>query len=116
MKKTGLKVKLFVSLAVFVAIAWLFTQGAGLAKGQYKEEKLTAVRDAVRRAAVSCYAIEGVYPPDVAYMKENYGLAVDETKYTLVYIIYASNMMPDIDVLPLGENANENTITQMSVQ
>lgn len=116
MKKIGLKAKLFASLAVFVAIAWVFTQGAGMAKGQYKEEKLTAVRDAVKRAAVSCYAIEGVYPPDITYMKENYGLAVDETKYTLVYIIYASNMMPEIDVLPLGEDAGENNITQMSVQ
>lgn len=116
MKKTGLLCKLFLSIGVFVAIVVVFTQGAGTARGEYKQEKLTAVRNAVKRAAVSCYAVEGVYPPDIEYMKQNYGLAVDEEKYTLIYLVYASNMMPDIEVLPLGNEDYDTSVKQMSMQ
>lgn len=116
MKKTGNLFKLLLSIGVFAAITVIFIQGAGSARGEYKQEKLTAVQNAVKRAAVSCYAIEGVYPPDIAYMKEHYGLAVDETKYTLIYLVYASNMMPEIEVLPLGDEAYEQSVTKTSVQ
>lgn len=54
---------------------------------------------AVRRTAVSCYAAEGFYPPDVAYMQANYGLRFDEETYVIRYERRASNWMPDITVL-----------------
>ena len=53
----------------------------------------------LRRTAVSCYAAEGFYPPDVAYMQENYGLQYDEETYVIRYERPASNWMPDITVL-----------------
>lgn len=55
--------------------------------------------DAVRRAALACYAAEGFYPPDVAYLRANYGLRYDEDRYRVVYDVFASNLMPDITVL-----------------
>ena len=54
---------------------------------------------ALRRTAVSCYAAEGFYPPDVAYMQEHYGLQFDEEAYIVRYTLSASNWMPDITVL-----------------
>lgn len=54
---------------------------------------------ALRRAAVSCYAAEGFYPPDVAYMQEYYGLQFDENTYVIRYERPVSNWMPDITVL-----------------
>lgn len=53
----------------------------------------------LRRTAVSCYAAEGFYPPDVAYMQEHYGLQFDEETYMVRYNLTASNWMPDITVL-----------------
>ncbi len=58
--------------------------------------------ESIRRAAVSCYAIEGVYPPDYAYLREHYGVRVDETRYAVIYEVFASNLMPQIAVIPLG--------------
>ena len=55
--------------------------------------------EALRRTAVSCYACEGAYPPDVAYMQEHYGLQYDSAAYTVRYELFASNLMPDITVL-----------------
>jgi hypothetical protein len=54
---------------------------------------------AVRQAAVACYAAEGVYPPDLTYLEDHYGLQIDETRYAVSYQVFASNLMPDITVL-----------------
>ena len=64
-----------------------------------KAEGKRQLETAVRRAAVSCYASEGFYPPDIAYMQENYGLQYDEESYVIHYERTASNWMPDITVL-----------------
>lgn len=57
------------------------------------------LEEAIRRAAVACYAMEGIYPPNLEYMKEYYGIQVDEKRYTVVYNAFAENLMPDITVL-----------------
>lgn len=57
------------------------------------------LEDAVRRAAVTCYACEGVYPPTLAYLQEHYGVQVDEDRYTVFYEAFAENLMPEITVL-----------------
>lgn len=57
------------------------------------------LEEVLRRTAVSCYASEGFYPPDVAYMQEHYGLQFDEKNYIIRYERPVSNWMPDITVL-----------------
>ena len=69
-----------------------------LGSGQ-AQEQLKQVEEAVRRGCVACYAAEGVYPPDLDYLKEHYGLQVDEDRYTVRYSAFAENLMPDITVL-----------------
>ena len=64
------------------------------------EEALALTEEAVRRAAVQCYALEGVYPPSLAYLEEHYGVAVDESRCFVDYQYVAANLMPDITVLP----------------
>ena len=63
-------------------------------------ERLSQLEEAIRRAAVSCYAIEGFYPADTDYLVENYGLIIDESKYTVFYDAFASNILPEITVHP----------------
>ena len=57
------------------------------------------LEDALHRTAVACYATEGFYPPDVAYMVQHYGLQYDEDTYRVHYEIFASNLMPEITVV-----------------
>ncbi len=68
--------------------------------GQADEEGMDTLRDGIRRAAVQCYAIEGRYPPSVEYLTENYGIQIDYDRYHVFYSGFASNVMPDITVLP----------------
>ena len=39
------------------------------------------VEDAVRNAALTCFAVEGAYPTNLEYLRSNYGLAYDESRY-----------------------------------
>lgn len=55
--------------------------------------------EAVRRAAVSCYALEGAYPESYEYLKAHYGLQINEELYGVSYVVFASNLMPDISVV-----------------
>ena len=86
-------------LAAAVLACFLYAL-ANLSRDQGAEGK-AQLEEAVRRAAVACYAAEGVYPPDLNYLEEHYGLQVDETRYQVSYEIFASNLMPDITVLDL---------------
>ena len=69
-----------------------------LKKGNGEEGK-EQLELALQRCAVACYAAEGIYPPDIEYMKEHYGIQIDEDRYIVKYEIFAENLMPDITVL-----------------
>ncbi|MBO5778449.1 MAG: hypothetical protein J6R82_02660 [Clostridia bacterium] len=57
------------------------------------------LEEALTRAAVACYAIEGAYPPTLEYLVENYDVQINTERFTVKYELYASNLMPDITVL-----------------
>ncbi|MDD4773371.1 MAG: hypothetical protein PHZ09_07175 [Eubacteriales bacterium] len=54
----------------------------------------------LKRAAVTCYAIEGRYPADIGYLTDNYYIFIDTDRYLVHYAATGPNLMPDIKVLP----------------
>ena len=60
------------------------------------------VEDAVRNAALTCYAVEGMYPEDLTYLREHYNLSYNEERYHVFYEPIASNLMPSIKVAERG--------------
>ncbi len=60
------------------------------------------VREAVRRATLTCYAVEGSYPESLDYLRENYHLAYNEERYFVTYDSFAWNQFPDIYVTERG--------------
>lgn len=79
-----------------------------LSRHSFREE-LSSAQNAVMKSAVQCYALEGRYPPTVEYLKENYGLFVNEDKFIIHYRAFASNIIPDIEVLPRDLTLLEDT-------
>lgn len=84
---------------MIAAVLLLFLTGLSNLDRDSSEEGRQQLEDALRRAAVACYATEGVYPPNLDYLKEHYGIQVDEEHYAVFYEVFASNLMPDITVL-----------------
>lgn len=78
-------------------ISYLYFSAVNVQKSK-ESENLNILSDAIRRSAVQCYAIEGFYPPNIEFLENNYGLVVDHDKYVVSYNVFASNIMPDIDV------------------
>ena len=88
---------LFPAAAVAVLLCFA-TALDGLDSGRSAED-LKQLEEALRRGCVACYAAEGIYPPNLEYLEEYYGLQIDETRYTVHYSAFAENLMPDITVL-----------------
>lgn len=57
-------------------------------------------RQRIEKFAVQCYASEGSYPPDLAYLEQHYGLILKHEQYAYFYDVFASNVMPTIQVTP----------------
>ena len=89
-----------VFLIALAAGALLFTR---VISARTDAEVLSLAEEGVRRAAVGCYALEGFYPRTLDYLVENYGVTADDSRYVISYQYVASNLMPDITVLALGE-------------
>ena len=63
-----------------------------------KEEGAMAIRTMVQRGALQCYAVEGVYPPSLQYLEDNYGLQINTDDYYVTYEAFASNLPPTVIV------------------
>lgn len=78
----------------------LLAVSAGDVLRVYDAEQLDALRRSALRAAVHCYAVEGVYPQSLSELEARYGLTYNKDKYLVDYRAFASNLMPDITVVP----------------
>ena len=83
-------------------LAVLTATALGHSGRDISEEGAAAIRETVRRSALQCYVVEGVYPPDLQYLRENYGLQVNTEDYLVVYDCFSSNLPPSIRVVVRG--------------
>lgn len=94
--------------AGFGLVIWLFLGAVFSFLGKAEAEGAENLQKSITRASVQCYAIEGRYPPSVEYLEENYGIRIDKERYAVFYDGFASNIMPDITVVPLEEGGGAN--------
>ncbi len=86
----------FVALIVgFVAMVGSLTDSSG-------DQEINLVQEAVKNAALTCYAAEGSYPDSLDYLRQNYRLAYNQERFVVEYEAFASNLMPTINVLERG--------------
>ena len=83
-------------MAVLLGGVWMLVSGPEKANDNGETQ---FVYDAVQHAALACYAVEGAYPEDLEYLRRNYGLAYDESRYFVSYDAFASNLVPEIIVV-----------------
>ena len=73
--------------------------GLGQAGEANRAEGLRVLDEAIRRAAIHSYAIEGNFPESLAHISETYGIYIDTTRFIVHYEIFAPNIMPYIRVM-----------------
>lgn len=98
-RKRGGNLKSIALSLLFVAITVLFVvlmNNFGKSTLERQQESLV---NAVHRDIIQCYAIEGIYPPDLEYLKDHYGLTWDPDTFFVDYEPIASNLYPDVTVM-----------------
>ena len=98
--KSGFSGIIFSLLVFAVLLGFLFfAVGDADKNSDLKQQEF--LLQALRKAAISCYAIEGFYPPNLEYLEEHYGVIIDHSKFEVDYDVFAgSGVMPVIDVYP----------------
>ncbi len=90
---------LFIVLIIIVVYSFL-TMSTIMNKNNGAQPE--RIKEAIERACVQCYAIEGSYPPNLEYLKNQYGIILDYDRYFYYYEIFASNVMPTVEVYEKG--------------
>lgn len=102
MKKKRTIPGLFRGILVFggaIAAVLCFTFALENLESGREAEDIRQLQEVLRKSSVACYAAEGVYPPDLDYLKTHYGVQIDEERYTVYYERFAQNLMPEVTVL-----------------
>ncbi len=84
-----------VLIAIGIYAGW---KVSGTSSRDMEEESAVALQAAIQRSALQCYVVEGNYPPNLAYLEENYGLQVNTRDFYVVYDAFASNLPPYVTV------------------
>ena len=88
-----------IALCVMALMVGAFYGAATLNARQAAQEQRALLEDAITRALVTCYAVEGRYPSSLSYLEENYGVQVNHSRFIVSYEAYASNQLPVVAVL-----------------
>ena len=100
-KKKNFASTTLVSAALFLLIFVVFLFGASKASSGSVYEQRQSLTDAIDRAIIQCYVTEGRYPESFEYLQKNYGIIYDDEQFRVDYVIYGSNMKPDVTIINL---------------
>lgn len=90
---------IFLSAALLAAVIFAFIIAVNNTAGTIDQSAEATQYNAIKKAAVQCYALEGFFPPDVDYLIQNYGVIVDNEKFIVRYEADGENLMPNITVI-----------------
>jgi len=91
---------LFIAVMVIIALYSVLTMDKVVSWNS--DAQAARIKEAIEMACVQCYAIEGSYPPDLEYLRDNYGIVLDHDRYYYYYEVFASNVMPVVEVYEKG--------------
>lgn len=96
----------FLSLFIFCAILGCFLLGVNSVSNTTFAKQQESLETALSRSIAQCYAVEGMYPPNLDYLKKHYGLSYDENIFLVDYQPIGSNIAPEVTVLPRASAPN----------
>ncbi len=87
------------SILFFIAVIGIFLYGIATVSSGTAEDERRILDEAIHKDIVHCYAVEGMYPPNLAYMEEHYGLTYDHDKFLVDYETIGANIMPNVSII-----------------
>ena len=104
MKKSNLKrvLSFLLPCLLFAAMLVWFVIAASNAASSTDKRDLSALKTNIENGITMCYAVEGVYPVNIEYLCEHYGIIYDKDRYFVDYERFASNIRPSVTVFERG--------------
>ena len=94
--KTG---NILLFILFFCLIMYMFNVGIERLTHVNEQQQLESVHNAVVRAVIVYYAIEGRFPPSIDYLVLYHNLMADQDRFIIHYNLFADNIMPHITVI-----------------
>ena len=92
----------WLSLAVTVILLSLFLMSVHSLGAASERETQKNLQRTILQSAVHCYATEGAYPESLDYLKKHYGVQYNSKKYTVYYMVFAANLLPEVTVIAVS--------------
>lgn len=100
-KKKNVVSTTLISAGLFLVVFIVFLYAVSKASEGSVQEQQKNLSDAVDRAVIQCYVTEGRYPESFEYLRDNYGIIYDDELFRVDYVIFGSNMKPDVTIIKL---------------
>jgi hypothetical protein len=95
----GQRALFWLPILAFVLVLVLFVNGISSLSDTTNAKQQESLETALSRDIAQCYAVEGIYPPDLQYLVDHYGLTYDTDVFLVDYVSYGSNLRPEVTVL-----------------
>lgn len=95
----GRRIAFGLPVIAFVLLFILFLNGVRSVSDATAAKQQESLETALSRSIAQCYAVEGMYPPDLQYLVDHYGLIYDENEFLIDYDSFGGNLVPEVTVL-----------------
>jgi hypothetical protein len=91
------------SVFFFVIVITAFLFGISFIASTSSKDQKDVLTDALNKDVIHCYAVEGYYPPSLAYIEDHYGLTYDKSRYLIDYVPVGDNIMPSVTIVEINK-------------
>lgn len=98
-KKEKTSITSYLPVLILVGVLATFVLFSNSMVNTNVEREKEILENAIDRSITQCYALEGVYPGDLAYLEENYGLIYNKEQFFVDYQYIGGNLRPDITII-----------------
>lgn len=90
-------------LLLGIIVVMVFLYGVNYISSSSVDKQQESLENAISRDIAQCYAVEGVYPPNLEYITEHYGLTYNEDLFFVDYQSIGGNILPDVTIIRLNQ-------------
>lgn len=98
-KKEKTSITSYLPVLILVAVLAVFVLFSNSMVNTNVEREKEILENAIDRSITQCYALEGIYPNDLTYLEENYGLIYNKEQFFVDYQYIGGNLRPDITII-----------------
>lgn len=97
--KEKISITSYLPVLILVAILTIFVLFSNSMVDTNTAREKEILENAIDRSITQCYALEGIYPSNLAYLEENYGLLYNKEQFFVDYQYIGGNLRPDITII-----------------